>query len=125
MAVSKLTVEGYFRKVFLGTLAITAAGAGIFLFFGLRSWSRGVALGGAASLFNLLIMAGQIRRRAPGYGGKGLLSAGVLYGLRLAVFSSALIYAVSNDSIALWGTIPFLFASQVVLVAGEVVDKRE
>jgi len=125
MAGSDLTVEGYFRKVFLGILAVTVAAAGLFLLFGLRSWSRGAALGGSASLLNLLLLAGQIRRHAATSGGKSVLSTGALYGLRLAVFGSALIYAARTDSIALWGTIPFLFAAQVVLVAGEVADRRE
>lgn len=114
----------YVYRVFTGTLLVTVAAAGGLLAAGLRPWSRGVALGGAVSLFGLAVMAADVRRRGAGAaGGTAVIGR---YALRMTATAAALVYAAISPRIALWGVVPALFIAQAVMTAGEVVggDKR-
>ena len=117
--------ERYVRWIFLGTLSFILVVAGAFLLAGLKVWARGVILGGAASLLSLVIMAGDVRRQGPAVDGQGVRPTYGRYALRMAAIAAALIYAATNESIALWATIPFLFASQVVMTCGELLEGRK
>ena len=116
--------NGYFSRVFTGTLVLVLVFGGVFLAMGQRGWARGVALGGAASLVNLILMAGEVRRQLLVPGTRRVRSFYGSYALRMTVLAAALIYSASNVKIALWATIPFLFASQFVMTAGEVLGGK-
>lgn len=116
--------ERYVRRIFLGTLALTLAAAGVFMAAGLKEWSRGVILGGAASLAGLVIMARDVRRQGAVAGGKLIKPGYASYTLRMTITATALVYAVTSVRIALWATIPAIFASQVVMTLGEFVEGR-
>lgn len=116
--------DKYVRRVFFGTLSLVLVLAGAFLLAGNRSWARGLVLGGAASLVNLVIMASEVRRQGmiasrasrPAYG---------RYALRMAIIAAALLYAATNEKVALWATIPALFASQFAMTCGELLGGKE
>ena len=117
--------DKYVRRVFFGTLSLILLFAGIFLFVERMPWARGVALGGAASLVNLIIMAGDVRKQGAA---TGSLTVGSVYGryaLRMALIAGVLIYSATNENIALWATIPALFASQFAMTCGELLASRE
>ncbi|UCG38603.1 MAG: ATP synthase subunit I [bacterium] len=117
--------DRYVRRVFFGTLTIILTCAGIFLLVGLNRWARGVALGGAASLVNLLVMASDVRRQGAMAVERGMRPGYGRYALRMAVMAAALIYSARSADIALWATIPSLFASQAAMTAGELLGGRE
>ena len=117
--------DRYVRRVFFGTLSLILAFAGIFLFFGRIPWARGVVLGGIASLVNLVIMARDVKRQGQTAEGQVVRPVGGLYALRMMIIAVALIYAATNEKIALWAVVPALFASQFAMTCGELVGKRE
>jgi len=113
--------DRYVHRVFLGTLLLILVVAGTLLLAGYRPWARGVALGGAASLANLLIMAGDVRRQRPLVGDRGMSPGYGRYALRMAIIAAALIYSATNKDIAFWAAVPALFASQLVMTGGELL----
>jgi hypothetical protein len=115
----------YVRRIFFGTLSLVLVFAGIFLLLGHKPWARGVVLGGAASLLNLLVMAGDVRRQGADVGTRGGRPTLGRYALRMAAIAAVLIYSATNDNIALWATVPALFASQFVMTGGELLGDRE
>jgi hypothetical protein len=117
--------DRYVRRVFFGTLSLILFFAGISLLLGHKPWARGVVLGGAASLVGLVIMAVDVRRQGDVTGGQVLRLAYGRYALRMAVIAAVLIYSATNETIALWATIPALFASQFVMTCGELLGGRE
>ncbi len=117
--------DRYVRRVFFGTLSLILFFAGIFLLVGHKSWARGVVLGGTASLVGLVIMAGDVRRQGDAGGGQALRLAYGRYALRMAVMAAVLIYSATNEKIALWATIPALFASQFAMTCGELLGGKE
>ena len=119
-----MAVEPYLRRVFMGTLSLVILAAAALLLAGLRSWARGVVLGGSASLVNLLIMAAQARWQMSLLAGQSQMSGYGRYALRMAVLAAALMYAAINPNVELWGPIPSLFAAQVVMFAGEFLEGR-
>ncbi|NOY86702.1 MAG: ATP synthase subunit I [Deltaproteobacteria bacterium] len=110
----------FVRKIFFRTLVIILLLSGVFVLMGHRSWARGVALGGAASLVNFLAMAGHIPRHAVKVGPGGQRSAAGRYALRMVIAGAVLFAAASMDRIALWAAIPALFIAQAVLIVGEL-----
>jgi hypothetical protein len=117
--------DQYVHRVFVGTLLLILVIAGIFLLAGHNPWARGVVLGGTASLVNLFIMAGGVRRQGPMVGDQGMNSAYGRYALRMAVIAAALIYSATSIKIAFWATVPALFASQFIMTGGELLGGRE
>ena len=115
----------YVHRVFVGTLLLILVVAGIFLFVERMPWARGVALGGAASLVNLVIMAGDVRRQGPMVGDQGMSPAYGRYALRMALIAAVLIYSAISIKIAFWGTVPALFTSQFIMTGGELLGERE
>ncbi|MDF1524946.1 MAG: ATP synthase subunit I [bacterium] len=117
--------DKYVRRVFFGTLSLILLFAGIFLFVERMPWARGVVLGGAASLVNLVIMAGDVRKQGVVIESKSFRSAYGRYALRMSLLAGVLIYSATNENIALWATIPALFASQFAMTCGELLAGRE
>ena len=115
----------YVHRVFARTLLLILAIAGIFLLMGHIRWARGIVLGGAASLVNLLVMAGELRRQGPAVGEKGIRPLYGSYALRMAITAAALIYAASSERIAFWAAVPALFASQLIMTGGELLGSRK
>jgi len=115
----------YVHRVFVGALLLILAVAGIFLFVERMPWARGVVLGGAASLVNLVIMAGDVRRQGPMVGDQGMSPAYGRYALRMAVIAAVLIYSATSIKIAFWATVPALFTSQFIMTGGELLGARE
>jgi hypothetical protein len=112
--------------VFFGALALILAASGILGAAGLPALSRGVALGGAASLIHLLLMARAAKKQVTGASGrKGITGPSVLYALRMGVTLAALLYAASDARVSLWAVIPALFVTQAVLVLGELTGWTE
>jgi uncharacterized membrane protein len=116
--------DQYVHRVFVGTLLVILVVAGIFLLTGHRPGARGTVLGGAASLVNLVIMAGEIRRQGSMAGDQGMRPAYGKYALRMAVITAVLIYSATSVNIAFWATVPTLFASQFIMTAGEFLGER-
>ena len=77
-----------------------------------------------ASLVNLVIMAGDVRRQGSMVGGRGVGAAYGKYALRMATIAAVLIYSATSTKIAFWGTVPALFASQFIMTAGEFLGER-
>jgi hypothetical protein len=117
--------ERYVRRIFLGTLSLILVVAGVFLLTGLKVWARGVILGGAASLVGLVIMARDVRRQGAAAAGKVVGPGYGSYALRMSILAAALVYAATSARIALWATIPAIFAAQIVMTLGEVLESRE
>jgi hypothetical protein len=115
----------YVHRVFVGTLLLILVVAGTFLFVERMPWARGVALGGAASLVNLVIMAGDVRRQGPMVGDQGMSPAYGRYALRMALIAAVLIYSATSIKIAFWATVPALFTSQFIMTGGELLGERE
>lgn len=115
----------YVHRVFVGTLLLILVVAGIFLFLERMPWARGVVLGGAASLVNLVIMAGDVRRQGPMVGDQGMSPAYGRYALRMALIAAVLIYSATSIKIAFWATVPALFTSQFIMTGGELLGERE
>jgi hypothetical protein len=115
----------YVRRVFFGTLSLILVIAAIFLFLGHKPWARGVVLGGAASLVNLVIMAGDVRRQGDMTGGQIVRPAYGRYALRMTAIAAVLIYSATSTKIAFWATVPALFASQVIMTGGELLAGKE
>ena len=120
-----ISFDGYVRRVFFGTLSLILVIAGIFLLLNHNSWARGVALGGAASLVSLVIMAGDVRKQGNVTGGTVLRPAYGGYALRMMVIAAALVYAALSVKIALWAAIPAVFASQFAMTCGELLGSKE
>ena len=114
----------YVHRVFVGTLLLILVVAGIFLFVERMPWARGVVLGGAASLVNLVIMAGDVRRQGPMVGDQGMSPAYGRYALRMALIAAVLIYSATSIKIAFWATVPALFTSQFIMTGGELLGER-
>jgi hypothetical protein len=114
----------YVHRVFFGTLLLILVVAGILLFTGHRPWARGVVLGGMASLVNLVIMAGDVRRQGSMVEGRSMGVAYGKYALRMTAIAAVLIYSATSTKIAFWGTVPALFASQLIMTAGEFLGER-
>jgi hypothetical protein len=117
--------DKYVRRVFLGVLSMVLVFAGTFLVLGHKPWARGVVLGGIASLFNLVIMAGDIQRQGALLGSRMVRPAYGRYALRMAAIAAALVYSATSPEIALWATIPALFATQFVMTCGELLGSRK
>ncbi|MDF1536426.1 MAG: ATP synthase subunit I [bacterium] len=113
------------RRVFFGTLSLVLLFAGIFLLLGYKPWARGAVLGGAASLLNLLVMAGDVRRQGGAAEIQGVRPTYGRYALRMAGIAAVLVYSVTNENVALWATVPALFASQFVMTCGELLGGSE
>lgn len=99
--------------------------AGTFLVLGYKPWARGVVLGGIASLVNLVIMAGDVRRQGQIVEGQLVRPAYGRYALRMAITTAVLVYSATSSTIVLWATIPALFATQLVMTCGELLGKKE
>ena len=117
--------DSYVRRVFFGSLSLILLFAGIFLLTGHKPWARGVSLGGAASLVNLVIMARDVRRQGNLTGRRSLRSAYGPYALRMTIIAAILIYAATSKNIALWATVPALFTSQFAMTCGELLRGKE
>jgi hypothetical protein len=115
----------YVHRVFVGTLLLILVVAGTFLFVERMPWARGVALGGAASLVNLVIMAGDVRRQGLMVGDQGMSPAYGRYALRMALIAAVLIYSATSIKIAFWATVPALFTSQFIMTGGELLGERK
>jgi hypothetical protein len=115
----------YVHRVFVGTLLLILVVAGTFLFVERMPWARGVVLGGAASLVNLVIMAGDVRRQGPMVGDQGMSPAYGRYALRMALIAAVLIYSATSIKIAFWATVPALFTSQFIMTGGELLGERK
>jgi len=116
--------DHYVHRVFVGTLLLVLVAAGVFLLTGHRPGARGTVLGGAASLVNLVIMAGEIRRQGSMAGDQGMRPAYGKYALRMAIITAVLIYSATSVNIAFWATVPALFASQLIMTGGELLGGR-
>lgn len=117
--------DRYVRQIFFISLSLVLLFAGISLLLGHKPWARGAVLGGAASLVNLLIMAGDVRRHGAEVDTRGGRPTFGRYALRMGTIAAVLIYAAINENMALWATIPALFASQVVMTGTELLGGRE
>ena len=117
--------DQYVQKVFAGTLLLILVFAGIFLLTGHRPWTRGVVLGGTASLVNLVIMARDVRKQGPVVGSQGAHGSYSSYALRMAVTAAVLIYSAVNPKIAFWAVVPALFTSQLVMTGVELLSGKE
>ena len=117
--------DRYVHRVFAGTLLLVLLVAAILLLLGQGSWARGAVLGGAASLINLVIMAGDVRRQGPLVGDQGMKPALGRYALRMTVITAALIYSATSDRAAFWAVVPALFTSQLVMTAGEFLGSGQ
>ena len=117
--------DRYVRRVFFGTLSLILVIAGTFLLLGHKPWTLGVVLGGAASLVNLVIMAGDVRRQGGVTGGQVGQPAYGRYALRMTVIAAVLIYSATSIKIAFWATVPALFVSQFIMSSGELLGERE
>ena len=116
--------DQYVHRIFTVTLILVLSVAGVFLFMGLKPWARGFVLGGAASLVNLIIMAGDVRRQGGVTGGQVARPAYGRYVLRMTVIAAVLIYSATSINIAFWATVPALFASQFIMTGGELLGER-
>jgi hypothetical protein len=115
----------YVRQVFFGALSLVLVIAGLFLLTGHETWARGFALGGIASLANLVIMAGDVRRQGKATAGRLVRPAYGRYALRMTMTAAALIYAALNPELSLWAVVPALFAAQFTMTCGELVRNRK
>jgi len=114
----------YVHRIFAVTLILVLTVAGVFLLTGQKPWARGIVLGGAASLVNLVIMAGDVRRQGGVTGGQVTRPAYGRYALRMTVIAAVLIYSATSINIAFWATVPALFASQFIMTGGELLGQR-
>ena len=112
----------YVSRIFLGTLSLVLIAAGISLLLGHKSWARGFALGGIASLTNLVIMAGDVRRQGKAMDGQLVRPSYGHYTLRMTVTAAALVYAAVSVKISFWAAIPALFAAQFIMVCSELME---
>lgn len=116
--------DRYVRRVFFGTLSLILLLAGIFFFVERMPWARGVILGGAASLVNLVIMAGEVRRQGSLTGGQFVRQSYGRYALRMTIIAAALVYSAIGVKVNFWATVPALFASQFIMTSGELLGNR-
>lgn len=117
--------ERYLRRVFVGTLSLILVVAGIFLFVQQEPWARGIVLGGIASLTNLVIMAGDVRRQGRVAEGQLVRPAYGRYALRMTINAAVLVYSALSVKVVLWAAIPALFASQLIMTCGELLGNKE
>ena len=88
--------------------------------------ARGLILGGAASLVNLLLTAGAIRGQVWGSSGKGFrFGAAGAYAARMGITAAALIFSALDARVSFWAVVIGLFAVQAVLVAGTLKELTE
>jgi len=93
---------------------------------GARTWARGLVLGGAASLVNLLLTAGAVRRQVWGSSGIGSrYGVAAAYAIRMTSTAAALVFAAMDDRISFWAVLPGLFAAQFVLIAASLAGWAE
>lgn len=118
--------ETYVRRVFFGALGLILVFSGTLAVAGVPAWARGVALGGSASLVNLLLLAKGAKKQValPDDRG-GILGPSMIFVLRMGVTAAALLFAASDDRVSLWASIPALFVAQVVLVVGDLTGMTE
>ena len=83
-----------------------------------------MVLGGATSLVNLVIMAGEVRRQGSNVGRQGVRPPYGSYALRMAVTVAALVYAATSVKIAFGAAVPALFSSQLVMTGGEFLSGK-
>jgi len=118
--------EAYVRRVFFGALTLILVFSGALAVVGVPAWARGVALGGSASLVNLLLLAKAAKKQVAGSTGRGgILAPSMVFVLRMGVTAAALVYAASDDRVSLWASIPALFIAQIVLVVGDLTGLTE
>ena len=125
MSDQKRIFDQYVHRIFAATLILIIIVAGIFLLMGFKPWARGVVLGGAASLVNLVIMAGEVRRQGSLTGGQFVQQSYGRYALRMTVIAAALVYSAIGVKVNFWATVPALFASQFIMTSGELLGNRE
>lgn len=118
--------KAYVRRVFFYTLALILALAVLAAAARAPTWARGITLGGAASLANLLLTAGAVRSQVRGRPGKGVrIGAAAGYFARMGITAAALVFSAVDDRISFWAVIPGLFTAQAVLAAGTLSERRE
>lgn len=110
--------ENYVHRVFFGSLAFVLIPAGILVLAGFGNLARGVVLGGAASLINLILMAYDVRRRTSSTRRHWAAASFGSYIIRMMVITAALVYAAADSGISLVATVPALFCVQIVLLLG-------
>lgn len=108
--------ERYVRRVFFGSLVLLVIPAGALFLTGLVAAARGVALGGAASLLNFLLMSKDVRRQKDSSRRPWPAASTGAYSLTMVTIAAALLYAVVNDGVSFLATIPALFCVQAVLI---------
>jgi hypothetical protein len=111
------------RLVAARTLTLILIVAGLLLIAGYKPWAKGVILGGAASLANLLVIAAGIPDQMLAHSAKGAGKAAIRFGLRMLIMAGALLYAGLDVGISLGAAIPALFIAQAVLIFKELTDK--
>jgi len=119
------SIDAYARRIFYRTLALVLAVTGIFLLVGQKPWAKGIALGGSASMINLLLMVGDVRKQVVITAKRGTWRVATRHILRLMVLAAALVFAARSEDIALWAAIPAIFTSQIVLFGGELLGRQE
>lgn len=116
----------YVRRVFFCSLTLILFLAGASVIAGAPTWARGLVLGGAVSLVNLLLTAGAVRSQVWGAAGKGsAFGAMAAYAARMITTVAALVFAALDDRISFWAVLPGLFAAQFVLVAASLAGWTE
>ena len=113
------------RRIFFWSLILFMVPAGILLLAGRDAWARGVILGGAASLLNLLVLAFDIRRSARSPRAVRMTASFGSHGLRMVTVAAVLIYAASDEGISLLASIPPLFCVQAVIFFGVLTGRLE
>ena len=119
------SIDAYTRRIFYRALALVLAVTSILLLAGQKPWAKGVALGGSASIVNLLLMVGEVRKQVAITARGSTWRAATKHILRLMVLAAALVYAARSEDIALWAAIPAIFTSQIVLFGGELLGRQE
>ena len=114
--------EAHVRRVFFSTLVLILVPAGFLVLTGLDVLARGVALGGAASLINLVVMVLDIRRREGASRRQRVTVSVGSYGFRMGITAAALVFAAIDDDISLLATIPALFCVQLVFLFDGLID---
>jgi hypothetical protein len=118
--------RGYIRLVFFGSLALILVLAAVLMVCGYPARARGLILGGAASLVNLLLTAAAVRGQVWGSSGKGFrFGAAGAYAARMGITAAALIFGALDVRVSFWAVVIGLFAVQMVLVAGTLTGLTE
>ncbi len=125
MSEEGFSIDAYTRRIFYRALALVLAVTSILLLAGQKPWAKGVALGGSASIVNLFLMVGEVRKQVAITAKGSAWRAATKHILRLMVLAAALIYAARSEDIALWAAIPAIFTSQIILFGGELLGRQE